>query len=77
MPDQIEFWVWEAGGRWSYRSASVPSSYGTDSQVTGLNCRSRAAAMAQARMELKEYGYGARLVPVPENFMLDNKQHAV
>lgn len=72
--EQVNFWVWLDPSmegrppRWCYRSARIPWTNGTDSNVMGLNCQTREAAMSKARYEIRQYGYGAKLVPVPQDF---------
>lgn len=68
--EKIDFWVWQdpATQKWAYRSARIPWHTGTDAYAMGLNCKTPDAAKNGARYEIRQYGYGAKLVPVPQDF---------
>lgn len=66
---KVDYWVWpdpSRPARWCYRSASIQSWDGTDFYIMETNCATREAAIAEAGRDLRAYGYGARLVPVPD-----------
>jgi hypothetical protein len=71
MPDSrpAEFWVWESGGRWNYRSERLIR--GMESSYVCGSADARAIAIARARAAIKRTDapyYGTLLIHVPEWF---------
>ena len=69
---KVDYWVWPDPPmegrpmRWCFRSARFHFGAGSGYHVMDMNSDSREAAMRKARRQLREYGYGGRLIDAPD-----------